>query len=69
LVFQPVPTSVRAALVPNSRNGGTIRYRCFYLFNIKIKFNFNEIFVSALKTAIKLTIVKLVDNCYAQLYI
>jgi hypothetical protein len=68
-VSQPVPTTIKAALVPNSSISVGIPYCPIYLFDIKLKFNFGEIFVNALKKAMITTVVKLVDNFNAQLYI
>ena len=50
--------------MPNSPQAGGIWYRCFYIPNIKLEFNFSEIFVTALRKAMTTAFVKLIDNCY-----
>jgi len=55
--------------VPISPKGWVIRYRCLYLIDIKLKFNFDEIFVAALKKALTTAVVKFIDNYTLQLYI
>ena len=55
--------------MPNSPQAGGIQYRCFYLPDIRFKFNFSEISVMVLKANDIVTIVKFVDNYNLHLYI
>ena len=56
-------------MVPNFPDEGKIRYRCIYLSVIRFKFNLGEIFVIIGEKTIVPAVVKLIDNCYAELYI